>query len=177
MARTHIRKLDAGINVDEARALTTKLNEHDVALDALEGSAGTGAIAKVHKVIVFSDIPSGSHGSSGAPVTFQMPALPANARIMGIDLTGFVPFTGGTTSAMVLKIGAHGGDLSALLASSNMFAAAVSGSPSTFVEGIQPNKFYASATTLDLTFTPTGDAWDNLTAGGLTIDVLYAVVA
>lgn len=103
-------------------------------------------------------------------------ALPANARIVGVDLHTFTAFSGGTVSALALDIGSSG-DVDALVDGADLFAAAVDGGPSTRPTGIRPNKLYATATQLSARFVSTGDNLVNLTAGAVTIDVLYVVLA
>jgi hypothetical protein len=103
-------------------------------------------------------------------------ALPANARIVGVDLHTFTAFSGGTVSALAVDIGSSG-DVDALVDGADLFTAAVDGGPSTRPAGIRPNKLYATATQLTARFVSTTDNLVNLTAGAITIDVLYVVLA
>lgn len=104
-------------------------------------------------------------------------ALPANARIIGVDVRGFTAFAGGSVSALALDIGTSG-DIDALVDGADLFAAAVDGGPSTMPTGIRPNKTFATAgAQLVARFVSTGDNLVNLTAGAVTIDVLFAVLA
>lgn len=100
--------------------------------------------------------------------------LPPGAQLLGVNLRAYTPFTGGSISAMTLKIGTTGDDDS-LVATSNLFAAAVDGQVSALTLGIAPFKRYAAATTLKLLFTATGDNVVNATAGAVTVEILYSV--
>lgn len=104
--------------------------------------------------------------------------LPANARIAYCDAHDFTPFTGGSASAVTLTVGSSG-DLDAIIASSDVFAAAVDGGPSTLVRGIRPNKMFVTiGAQLLATFTPDGGhTLDGLTAGSVIVDVWYFVGA
>ncbi len=105
-------------------------------------------------------------------------ALPANARIVGVDMRALTPFTGGSVSAVTCKVGTSG-DIDALIATSDLLAAAVDGGPSAMSLGIRPNKtFITAAAQLIATFAPDGGhALASLTAGSVIIDVLYTVLA
>jgi hypothetical protein len=103
-------------------------------------------------------------------------ALPANARILGVALHTFTPFTGGTVSAMTIDIGSTG-DADALIDGADAFTAAVDGQTSTRPLGIAPNKLFAASTQINATFTATGDTVDDTTAGAVTIDILYTCIA
>lgn len=105
--------------------------------------------------------------------TLNIGAVPAGAFIVGVSLRAYTPFTGGSVSECVVDIG-EAGDDNGLIAAANVFAAAVDGVTSTRPLGISPNKRYAAATTLQAKFTATGDNVVNLTAGAVTVDVLYA---
>lgn len=104
--------------------------------------------------------------------------LPANARIAYADVRALTPFTGGSASAVTLTVGSSG-DLDAIVASSDVFAAAVDGGPSTLVRGIRPNKMFVTiGAQLLATFTPDGGAaLLGLSAGSIVIDVWYFVGA
>lgn len=101
--------------------------------------------------------------------------LPAGAQIIGIGVRLGTPFTGGAINAGAVKVGPAGNDAE-LLASSDVFAAAVNGQASTHVEGIAPHADYTVATQLLATFTSGGANWNAATAGACDIDVLFAVV-
>jgi hypothetical protein len=105
-------------------------------------------------------------------------ALGANSRILSVDAHTFTPFTGGGASAVTMKIGTTGDD-DAIVSSSDVFAAAVDGGPSTFTKGIRPTKtFVSAAAQLIATFTPDGGAaLLGLDAGSIIIDVLLIELA
>lgn len=118
-------------------------------------------------------------GDDGDPQAFNIGAvLPANARIMGVDMRAYTPFTGGGASALTCDVGTSG-DVDALVDGADLFAAAVDGGPASMPAGIRPNKTFASAgAQLIATLTPDGStAGTDYTAGAVTIDVLYAVLA
>lgn len=103
--------------------------------------------------------------------------LPANARIMGVSLHTVTAFAGGTVSALALDIGTSG-DIDALVDGADLFAAAVDGQAASRPLGIAPNKLFASAgAQLVARFVSTGDNLVNLTAGAVTIDVLFVELA
>lgn len=102
--------------------------------------------------------------------------LPANARILGVDMRAQTSFSGGTVSALEVDIGTSG-DIDALIDGAGVFAAAVDGGPATMPKGIRPNKtFVAAGAQLVARFVSTGDNLVNLTAGSVTIDVLFCVL-
>lgn len=104
-------------------------------------------------------------------------ALPDNARIVGVDIRALTAFSGGGVSALTVDIGSSG-DIDALIDGADLFAAAVDGGPATMPSGIRPNKTFASSTQLIATFlTDSGHDLEDLTAGSVTIDVLYIVKA
>lgn len=103
-------------------------------------------------------------------------ALPANARILAVDFHTYTAFAGGTVSALTVDVGSTG-DADALIDGADIFGAAVDGKPPTLTAGVHPNKTYATATQLNATVVSTGDNLVNLTAGAVTIDVLFAVLA
>lgn len=104
-------------------------------------------------------------------------ALPANSRIVGVALKLATPFTGGGVSSVALDVGTSG-DANALIAASDVLAAAVDGQASTCPSGIAPHKHFAAGGQLLATFTPDGaKSLNDLTAGSITVDVLYTVLA
>lgn len=102
-------------------------------------------------------------------------ALPANARIVGVDLHTYTAFSGGTVGDFTVDIGTAG-DVDALIDGADLFAAAVDGGPATIPKGIRPNKSL-SAAQLIATFMCGSDDVADATAGAITIDVLYTVLA
>lgn len=103
-------------------------------------------------------------------------ALPANSRIVGVDIHTLTPFSGGTVGDFTVDIGTSG-DVDALIDGADLFAAAVDGGPATIPQGIRPNKFFAAGGQLIATFRCGSDDVGDATAGAVTIDVLYVVLA
>lgn len=103
-------------------------------------------------------------------------ALPANARIVGVDMRAMTAFSGGGTGSQTVDIGTSG-DVDALIDGADLFAAVVDGGPATMPQGIRPNKtFVAGGAQLVARFIcDTTQA--AFTAGAVTIDVLYVVLA
>lgn len=129
--------------------------------------------------VAFDHASLAASSTNGDAVSLAIGAvLPANARIDGIAMKLATPFTGGSASAVTASVGTSA-DTDAIVSSSNVLAAAVDGQASTLVFGCAPNKHFSSAgAQLLLTLTPdVGHALSNLTAGSLTCDVTYKVLA
>jgi len=103
-------------------------------------------------------------------------ALPANSRIVGVDMHTLTVFSGGTVGDFTVDVGTAG-DVDALVDGADLFAAAVDGGPSAMPAGIRPNKLYAGGGQLIATFRCGSDDVGDASAGAVTIDVLYTVVA
>jgi hypothetical protein len=104
-------------------------------------------------------------------------ALASNARILGFDMRSLTPFNGGGASAVSVDVGTSG-DVNALIATADVFGAAVDGGPATMPLGVRPNKTFAAGGQLIATFTPdAGHKLSLLTAGSVVIDVLYTILA
>lgn len=102
--------------------------------------------------------------------------LPANARILGVSLHTVTAFSGGGTGSLVLDIGTAG-DVDAIVDGADLFATVVDGQAASCPAGIAPNKLFASAgAQLTATFV-TDTTLAAFTAGAVTIDVLFAVLA
>ncbi len=100
-------------------------------------------------------------------------ALPANARIVGVDIRALTVFSGGSVSALTVDIGTSG-DVDALVDGADLMTTAVDGGPATMPSGIRPNKtFLTAAAQLSARFISASDNLVNLTAGSVIIDVLY----
>lgn len=102
--------------------------------------------------------------------------LPANARIVGVDMRAMTAFSGGGTGSQTVDIGTSG-DVDALIDGADLFAAVVDGGPATMPQGIRPNKTFATAgAQLSARFIcDTTQA--AFTAGAVTIDVLFVELA
>lgn len=103
-------------------------------------------------------------------------ALPANSRIVGVDMHTLTPFSGGTVGDFTVDIGTAG-DVDALIDGADLFTAAVDGGPATMPQGVRPNKFFAAGGQLIATFRCGSDDVGDATAGAVTIDVLHVVLA
>lgn len=98
---------------------------------------------------------------------------PAGARCLGVNIKLATPFSGGTASAVTVDIGSAG-DPDKLIDGANLFAAAVDGQASTRPLGIAPNADIGGVE-LRARFDADDDVAD-LTAGSVTIEILYADV-
>lgn len=148
------------------------------ALNALASAAKTDVEALEAGILQKKTVTVG-HADLTAAATSQAvnigTALPANARIIGVDMRSLTAFSGGSAGAVTVDIGSSG-DVDALVDGANLFAAAVDGGPASMPAGIRPTKTYASATQLIATFIADVNVAD-LTAGSVVIDVLYMVLA
>ncbi len=102
-------------------------------------------------------------------------ALPANARILGVDIRLATAFAG-ITGPVTVDIGSSG-DIDALVDGANLTDAAVDGQASTRPAGIAPNKLFATSTQLVARFLSASGNLADCSAGSVTIDVLFAVLA
>jgi hypothetical protein len=104
-------------------------------------------------------------------------ALPANATILAVTMHTYTPFTGGTVGDFTVDIGTSG-DADALVDGADLFSAAVDGCPATVTAGVNPNKtFVAAGAQLTAKFDCASDDVADATAGAVTIDVLFTVLA
>lgn len=141
-----------------------------------ELTGGASAPQKATATIAFGALAAGT--VNGAAVSVNVgAALPANARILSVALRLATPFTGGGATSVALALGTTN-DLAAIVSAANVLAAAVDGQASTLTPGKAPGKLFATAgAQLLATFTPDGShALSGLTAGSITVDVLYSVL-
>jgi hypothetical protein len=103
-------------------------------------------------------------------------ALPANSRIVGVDMHTLTAFSGGTVGDFTVDVG-MAGDVDALVDGADLFTAAVDGGPATMPAGVRPNKTFAAGGQLIATFRCGSDDVADATAGAVTIDVLYTILA
>lgn len=97
-------------------------------------------------------------------------ALPSGAYIIGRTITLATAFSGGSVSALVVDIG--GTDADAIVDGESVFTGATTAKAGT--SGINP--FGAlGGQQLTATFIATDDNVVNLTAGSVTIDILYVI--
>lgn len=177
MARTSLTadqlwKMDRG---DTREALRVKLAEHDTGLDAADAAILAlqgGAIQKRTVTVGHADLTDAVNGH--AQVVNIGAVLPANARILGRELSGLTEFSGGSVSSCTVSIG--GTDADAIVAAQDIFTGAgVVAKQGT--SGVNPNGNLGGQQ-LTATFTPDGGhALEALTAGAITITVLFAVLA
>lgn len=103
--------------------------------------------------------------------------LPANSRILGVSIHSATAFSGGSVADFTVDIGTSG-DPDAIVDGADLFAAVVDGQAATCPAGIAPNKlFVAAGAQLIATFACASDDVKDATAGGCTIDVLFAQLA
>lgn len=100
--------------------------------------------------------------------------LPAHSRIVGVEMYGFAPFTGGTITDFTVDIGSSN-DPAALIDGANLFAGAVDDGPSAMPQGIRPNKLFDAGVQLQAKFDCASDDVADATTGDVTIDVYYTV--
>lgn len=132
-------------------------------------------VLKKTVTVLEGDLVSAVNGASAAINVGT--ALPANARIVGVDMRAETAFSGGGATALKCDVGTAG-DVDALVVQADLFAAVVDGGPPAVPAGARPNKTYAAGGQLIATFTPdAGHTLTGLTAGAVTIDVLYTVLA
>jgi hypothetical protein len=141
---------------------------------AVAGASGaSGGVDKRSVTIAHGDLTA---AATSEAIEIGEP-LPANARIIGVSIHTVTPYSGGSVSAAVVDIGTSG-DADAIVDGANVFAAAVDGQASTLPAGIAPNKLFAAAgAQLLATVATTNGNVADLTAGTITIDVLFAVLA
>jgi len=138
----------------------------------------SGTIQKRTVTIAFNNAALVAASTNGASATVNIGAiLPTNARVLSVDLRALTAFSGGSASAVGIVVGSSG-DIDALIASADVFAAAVDGGPATMTLGVRPGKAYLTATQLIATVTPdVGHKLSLLTAGTVIVDVLFTVLA
>lgn len=180
MARRHISEVEPHV----PGPIQVWLDEHDAALDAAEAAivaaqADADALEgpAVHKLAVAINATAfDALGNTDTSETIDLgTALPANARILGVNIKLTTPFTGGGNAAVTLDVGSSG-DPDALVDGADLFAAAVDGLASTVPRGIAPSKHFATSTQLTGTFVA-DVGLKELTAGAGTVEVLYSLLA
>lgn len=113
---------------------------------------------------------------TGATTSFDIgTVLPANAIPVAAFLTIGTPFSGGSLSAIKANVGIKSGDVDAIIAAADIFTGATS--PTSSPVGVSPVGRYGGST-LQLQITGlVGDTYGNVTAGAVTAEVLYVVLA
>ena len=140
----------------------------------------TGTIQKKTVTVAYNNAAltatSGSANGTAAAVNIGT-SLPANARIIGVDMRSLTPFTGGSVASVSIDVGSSG-DVDAIVDGADAQTAAVDGGPATMPLGVRPFKTYVSATQLIATFTPDAShKLSALTASSVIIDVMYTILA
>jgi hypothetical protein len=163
--------------VDETTALALYFDceNPQVLLALAEQSALIGAGLTASKKTLIADATTITAAASSEALSIGT-ALPANSRIVGVDIHTLTPFSGGAVADFTVDVGTSG-DVDALIDGADLFAAAVDGGPATIPQGIRPNKFFAAGGQLLATFRCGSDDVGDATAGAVTIDVLYITVA
>jgi len=158
------------IGVEDAGALFAADNVEDV-LQEMGVLVAAGMTAQKRTVTVGHADLTDADGSQAINIGA---ALPANSRIIGVDMRSLTPFTGGGAGAVTVDVGTSG-DVDALIDGADVFAAAVDGGPAIMPAGVRPNKAFAAGGQLIATFDADVDVAD-LTAGSVVIDVLFIVL-
>lgn len=169
---TDLNLTTAGKGSDLVKDRTSGLSM-TAALAAVKATADAG-IGAVKRTVT---IGHGNLTDADGSQTINIGAvLPANARILSVDMHTFTPFSGGGAGAVTVDVGTSG-DADALVDGADLFAAAVDGGPSTMPAGIRPNKLFASAGAQLIATVAADVNVADLDAGAVTIDVLYCVLA
>lgn len=170
-----------------ATDLASTANAKGASLVGVEDAAGVYASSEVEGALIelrgkrtvtigHADLTEASNNTSQA---INIGAtLPANARIVSVDMRALTVFTGGSVSAVTCDVGTSG-DVDALVDGADLQTTAVDGGPATMPQGVRPNKtFVSGGAQLLATFYPdSGHALLALTAGSVTIDVFYVTAA
>jgi hypothetical protein len=162
------------IDVDSVKGVKVLMNPEAASMAAAYAGAAAGVALQKRTVTV------GEADLTAAATTQTISigaVLPANARVLGVSLHTHTAFTGGGSSALKLDIGTSG-DVDAIVAQADLFAAAVDGEAPSCPAGIAPNKLFATGgSQLTAKFTSTGGNVTVFTAGSVIIDVLFSVLA
>jgi hypothetical protein len=151
-------ELEAAVAAQQAGAVGLQKRSLRITFDGNAGSADLNAAATTQ--------------------TFSIGAvLPANARIVSVNVPLATPAAGGGASACVVALGTAG-DPVALVSSADVFSAAVDGQASAMTLGKAPFKLFASAgAQLQARVTVTGANASALTAADFTVEVFFQVAA
>ncbi len=151
-----IRLAARGMNADFANAIVAPLADR-----AVSGvQVHTHAIGQLDLV-----------GPTGLEVVTSSTALPANARVIGVELSLSTPFSGGGATSVELSVG-DGSDPVALIKSADV-SASVDGQALNAPRGNAPNKKYLTARSLTYRFVVVGGTTAGLTAGLVSIDTIF----
>lgn len=101
-------------------------------------------------------------------------AFGAGVVVVGAYLDVTTLFSGGSVSAITAEVGIKGGDTNSIVDAMDVFTGAATGIKTAY--GVGPAGYYGAITPAIL-FTATGDNVVNLTAGDLTVTIIYLDVA
>jgi hypothetical protein len=148
------------------------INAGIIAVAGSEKGSDDGLIQRRSVTITVSDL---TEAVDGAPQQFNVGnVLPVNARIIGRSLRDVTPFTGGGATEVLLDVG--GTDPDAIIAGEDLLAGGTNEREG--AAGVNPTGGLYGGQQITATFTP--DVTHNLadlTAGAVTIDVLFVVVS
>ena len=168
-------------------ALASTANGEGAALVGVEDAAGLYAGNDLEEVLIelrgkrtvtvgHADLTEATN-NTGQAINIGA-VLPADARIVSVDMRALTVFTGGSVSAVTCDVGTSG-DVDALIDGADLQTTAVDGGPATMPAGIRPNKtFVSGGAQLLATFYPdSGHALLALAAGSVVIDVFFVTAA
>lgn len=163
-------------NADATAADATHIAPTDVGVGAgrwvkLAFAASGTAAGEVQKFATTFNI-AAIQGKTSTTAFNVGAVLPANARVVATEVLVTTPITGGTLSACTCKVGAGTEAADAMMAAQDVFTAA-----GTFSDPGTNQVASRGGAQVKATLTATGDTLANATAGNITINVFYAVVA
>ena len=158
-----------GLHGDSYREKSLRgfLAEHKAALEELQGAM----VTKVSLTVGHADLTEASNGVAQS-INIGSGVLPTNAYIVGRTLRSPTQFTGGGATAVALDIG--GTDTDCIVDGEDVLGGGTGARAGT--SGVDPNGALGGQQ-LKATFTPDGSHnLADLTAGSITIDILYAAI-
>jgi hypothetical protein len=141
------------------------------ALGPAAANGAAGVVQKASLVLGFAQCTA-----AALTQTFDVGAvLPADSRIIAAEMRIATDFSGGSVASATLSVGITGRTTDIFDAVNVFTGATLLNVPSTAptVGGVDPFAYYASASQLIATLTTTTADVNALTAGALTVDVLY----
>lgn len=134
---------------------------------------GGVALAGNGLVHVTTQIPLATIQAQTSTVAFNVGAvLPANARLVDLNLNVATPITGGTISAITASVSGGSDAAGSLIASHSVFTGA---NPTNSPVGSNPYPSRAGQQ-LKMVLTSTGDTLAHATAGSLNLEIFYAIL-
>jgi len=113
--------------------------------------------------------------TAGSSQVIAIGTIPANSRVSSVSFGAYTAFSGGTISDFTCDVG--GTDVDMIVDGANLYAAAVNGNISAKPLGVNSTPFFATATALTATFLCGSDDVADATAGSITIDVIFDLLA